>query len=321
MLTSLDTVRLAALSACLPSQAVANDAKLAQTTGIAARRVVAPGTTVVDLCVRAAERALADTGSRPEEFGALVFVSFTQRWHMPSGAAQAQARLGLPKDIIALDVSLACSGWGYGLHLAGLLARQTGRKALLLDGDVQSAFLDRQDANTASLLSDGGTAAIVECDSSRSRPWLFSFMTDGEKGAALRLEEGGKIVMDGFGVFRFVATDVVRFIKDFLAQIESSCPSSPLGAPLPSATSLFFVPHQPNVYMVRQLAKSLGFDEGRTALSCDRFGNLASASVPVSAIANDVRGAVLFSGFGGGLSVSAGLIDIPTGIPLSLVEI
>jgi len=311
MLISLDTLRLSALCACLPERSVANDEKIVRTTGIVARRVAATGTTVVDLCVRAAERVLADTGSRPEDFGAVVFVSFTQPCRMPSGAAQAQARLGLPKDIIAFDVSLACSGWGYGLYLSGLLAKQTGKRVLLLDGDVQSAFLDPQDVNTVSLLADGGTAAIVE-SAEGTAPWTFSFATDGEKGAALKLEHGGTITMDGFGVFKFVATDVVRAIKDFLSAISDLRPLT---------SDLLFVPHQPNVYMVRQLAKSLGFDEARTALSCDRFGNLSSASVPTSIVANGVRGPVLIAGFGGGLSVSVGILDVPSDCALSLVEV
>jgi len=310
MLIRLESLRLSALCACLPTRAVANDAKIVQTTGIVSRRVAAPGTTVVDLCVRAAEKALRDADAQPSDFGAIVFVSFTQRFRMPSGAAQVQARLGFPKDIIAFDVSLACSGWGYGLYLSGLLARQTGKKVLLLDGDMQSTFLDPADANTVSLLADGGTAAIVACAEGQP-PWLFSFATDGEKGAALKLEHGGTIAMDGFGVFKFVATDVVRYIKDFLDQASSL---------IPHPSSLTFVPHQPNVYMVRQLAKSLGVGEERTAVSCDRFGNLSSASVPVTIAAANVRGPILFAGFGGGLSVSVGSLDIPSDCALSLVE-
>jgi len=309
MLIRLESLRLSALCACLPARVVANDEKTVRTTGIVSRPVAEPGTTVVDLCVRAAEKALLDTGSRPEEFGAVIFVSFTQTCRMPSGAAQAQARLGIPTDVIAFDVSLACSGWGYGLYLSALLARQTGKKVLLLDGDVQSAFLDPQDVNMVSLLSDGGTAAIVEAKGGSEA--LFSFATDGEKGEALKLEHGGTITMDGFGVFKFVATDVVRYIKDFLSQMADHHPS---------VTELTFVPHQPNVYMVRQLAKSLGFDEAKTAVSCNRFGNLASASVPVSIVANEVRGPVLFAGFGGGLSVSTGCFNVPADCSLSLVE-
>lgn len=309
MLTSLDSLRLAALCACLPSRIIANEAKIAQTTGIAARRIAAEGTTVVDLCVRAAEKAITDARATPSDFGAIVFVSFTHACHMPSSAAQAQARLGLPKDLIAFDISLACSGWGYGLYLAGLLARQTGKKVLLLDGDVQSAFLDSKDVKTASLLSDGGTAAIIETGFDS---WRFSFATEGEKGGALKLEEGGTITMDGFSVFQFVATDVVQHIKNFLSATSNL---------QPSISNLTFVPHQPNVYMVRQLAKILDIDEAKTALSCDRFGNLSSASVPVTIAANDVRGPVLFAGFGGGLSISVGAINVPDDCALSLLEV
>ena len=310
----IDGVRIAGLCACVPGNAVANEAKIAQATGIVTRRIAAAGTTVVDLCVRAAERVLSDTGAKPEEFGVILCVSFTSRDRMPAAAVQAQARLGFPKGIIAFDVSLACSGWGYGLYLAGLLTRETGKKVLLLDGDVQSAFTGN-DGTTAPLLGDAGTAAVVEkcsecseCSNVRMT-WLFGFVADGEKGDALRLSHGEPIKMDGFGVFRFVATDVVSYIKEFVLHCS------------PSPSSFAFVPHQPNVYMVRQLAKSVGIDESRTAISCDEFGNLSSASVPATIAWRGVRGLVLFAGFGGGLSVSLGLIDLDDACKLSVLEV
>ena len=318
-LLSLNGLRIDGIAACLPKNAVRNEAKVAQATGIVTRRIAAEGTTVVDLCVKAAERVLADTGAKPEEFGAVLCVSFTSRDRMPAAAVQAQARLGFPKGIIAFDVSLACSGWGYGLYLAGLLARETGKKVLLLDGDVQSAFTGN-DGTTAPLLGDAGTAAVVEkcsecseCSNVRM-PWLFGFVADGEKGDALRLSHGEPIKMDGFGVFRFVATDVVSYIKEFLTS--SSVPCSLF--PVPSFT---FVPHQPNAYMVRQLAKSVGIDEARTAISCDELGNLSSASVPVTIAWKGVRGPVLFAGFGGGLSVSIGAIALDDACALAVLEI
>ena len=315
-LLRIDDVKIAAIAACVPGNAVANEAKVAEATGIVTRRIAAEGTTVVDLCVKAAERVLSDTGARPDDFGAVLCVSFTSRDRMPCAAAQAQARLGLPKGIIAFDVSLACSGWGYGLYLAGLLARETGKKVLLLDGDVQSAFTGN-DAATEPLLGDAGTATVVENCSDRSivrLPWRFGFVADGEKGDALRLSHGEAIKMDGFGVFRFVATDVVAYIKDFLAHISPS-------HPLTSSPSFTFVPHQPNAYMVRQLAKSVGMDEARTAISCDELGNLSSASIPVTIAWKGVRGPVLLAGFGGGLSVAVGLIDVGDGCKLSVLEV
>ena len=117
--------------------------------------------------------------------------------------------------------------------------------------------------------------------------------------------------MDGFGVFRFVATDVVAYIKEFLRHSTTTT----------SDSDYVFVPHQPNAYMVRQLAKSLGIDESRTAISCDEFGNLSSASIPATIAWKGVRGLILFAGFGGGLSVSLGLIDLDDGCKLSVLEV
>lgn len=317
-LRRIDGMRIAGICACVPKNAVPNEAKVAEATGIRTRRIAAEGTTVVDLCVKAAERVLADTGSKADDFGAVLSVSFTQRDRMPAAAVQAQARLGFPKGIIAFDVSLACSGWGYGLYLAGLLARETGRKVLLLDGDVQSAFTDG-DAATAPLLADGGTATVVENLNTGARGhgeggWQFSFVSDGEKGDALQLSHGGAIRMDGFGVFRFVATDVVSYVKEFLRS------SSLLRSPFPDP-SLTFVPHQPNAYMVRQLAKSVGIEESRTAVSCDELGNLSSASIPATIAWKGVRGPVLFAGFGGGLSVALGILDIDEACKISVLEV
>lgn len=303
---SLDGVRIAGVAACLPATVVPNDDKIAQATGIRSRRLATVGMTVVDLCTQAALRVLADTETHLDEIGAILCVSFTQTNRMPCAAVEAQARLGLPKGVIAFDVTLACSGWGYGLYLAGLLARQTGKKVLLLDGDVQSAFQDAKNAATQPLLSDAGTATLVEPHAKTDEPWRFAFIADGEKGGALRLAHGGTIEMDGFGVFRFVATDVVGYLKDFLSTVAL-------------ANDFVFVPHQPNAYMVRQLAKSVGIPDGKTAISCDEIGNPSSASVPTTLAWKGVRGNVLFAGFGGGLSVSIGTVRVEG--PLSIVEI
>ena len=114
--------------------------------------------------------------------------------------------------------------------------------------------------------------------------------------------------MDGFGVFRFVATDVVAYLKSFLSSAAAG-------------DDFLFAPHQANVYMVRQLAKSAGISDERLLVSADRFGNLSSASIPVTlaAHAEAVRGRnVLLAGFGGGLSVSLGLVSIPADCAIAL---
>lgn len=308
----LRDVRILGVGSCLPTQAVDNlaacerlygsaekAASVVRTTGVRSRRVAAPGMTSLDLCVGAAERLLAESGTAPDEIGAVIQVTFTPARQMPCNACQAQARLGIPQDVVAFDVGLACSGWTYGLYLAGLLAQSTGRKVLLLDGDVQTDRLDGNDAATVPLLADAGSAALL-APAATDRPWKFAFFSDGAQGEALTLPVGGPLAMDGFGVFRFVTTDALHFIRDFMSAAGE--PADRLDA---------FVPHQANVFMIRQMAKSLGFADGQLQVSADVFGNSASATVPVTLAHGRPHGRVLVAGFGGGLSVGVGAIDVP----------
>ncbi len=293
----IEGVRIDGVMAALPATAETNVE--APSTGIRCRRIAAAGETQLDLVLRAAKAVIAAVGAKSEEFGAVISVAFTAP-RMPATAVQAQARLGLPKSVIAFDVSMACSGYGYGLYLAGLTARQTGKRVLLLDGDVQSKYLDPADIGTKAVLADGGTATIVSPrDGGR---WRFAFLADGEKGGVLTLPSGGKIAMDGFAVFKFVASEVVSFLREFMAATS-----------LTAAAVEAFVPHQANVYLIRQLAQSLGIAAERLWVSADEFGNLSSASVPatLAKCGQGGRERVLLAGFGGGLSISAALVDLP----------
>lgn len=301
---SIDGVRFDGVCACLPASSVDNlsacrvlygeDARaesVVKATGILSRRIAQEGTSSLDLCVHAAERLMSGLGVPPEDVGAVVSVSFTPERLMPGNAPQAQSRLGLSTGIPAFDLGCACSGYPYGLYLASLLASQLQRKVLLLDGDVQSAFVDSADQATVPVLADAGTATIVS-PGETGAPWRFAFNTYGNLGDSLSLAHGGTISMDGYAVFKFVATEVTAFLKEFI----SSGPDADYSA---------FVPHQANVYMIRQLAKSLGFSPEKLKISADSCGNSASASVPVTLARSPVNGKVLLSGFGGGLSVSA----------------
>ena len=276
----------------------AKAASVVKATGILRRRIAAAGTTSLDLCVAAAEVLMKEAAVSAADVGGVVFVTFTPADAMPCNACQAQARLGLGNDIVAFDVGLACSGYAYGLYLAGSLARATGRKILLLDGDAQTAHVKKDDGATVPVLADAGTATIVS--PSGTDTWEFAFLSKGEDGAALRLPVGGTISMDGFAVYRFVAMDVQTFIKGFLAETGRAADSFDA-----------FVPHQANIFMIRQLAKSLGFAADKLLVSADEVGNSASATVPVT-IARCAKGGqrLLVSGFGGGLSASVASITL-----------
>ena len=107
-----------------------------KTTGVMERRTSRELTTA-DLSYAAAEKLISDLGWNKDEIDALVFVSQTPDYILPATACILQDRLGLNKECMALDVSLGCSGWVYGLStVAGLVGKGVG-KALLLAGDAR----------------------------------------------------------------------------------------------------------------------------------------------------------------------------------------
>ena len=311
----LPALTLESIFACVPAQTVDNAALLGEllgpakaegivkATGFATRRVARAGTTVFDLALPAARAALADVD--PASVGGVVAVSFSHADRFPALAIRLQHALGLPKDIAALDVGLACSGYPYGLFVAGQLAAAMGRKVLLVDGDVQSAHVDADDPNTLAVMSDVATATLVSAVGESAR---FAFLTDGSGADVLRCGADGKIRMDGFGVFRFVAGPVAAFLKDFIAA-SGEQPD-------------LFAPHQANMYMVRQLAKSLGLGD-RLLTSGERFANPGSCSVPLTLAAAQTPpiGRALMAGFGAGLSAGAALVTLDASCRRGVVEL
>ena len=334
-------VRVDGVVACVPENKVDNETSLREmygdeaklimeSTGIRTRYLANLGTSSSDLCIACAEELMKGTQTAPEDIGAVIFVTFTPDRLMPFNGAIVQDKLGLSKEIPSFDISLACSGYAYGLYVASVFAKSCGKKVLLLDGDIQSAYMSQYDKSTVPVMADAGSATLVSLDNSDTE-WKFTFYTDGSGRTSLMIpaagsasplkandieyqefEDGGKrratdIYMDGFAIFRFVASDVSKWLEKFLEETGES-----------ADTIDSFVPHQANMYMIKKLAKKLKFDwEISTWQSGDAVGNSASATVPVSIafdhekkIKCDKINRVLISGFGGGLSASAGIITL-----------
>ena len=304
-MVELPNLKLEAVFGCVPANTVDNldlctalvgaakAAAIVKSTGFPVRRVLEPGRTVLDLMLPAARRAME--GVDPATVGGVVAVSFSSPARFPALAARLQRELGLPGDVAALDLQLACAGYPYGLMAAGQLAVATGRRVLLVDGDMQSAHVDPADVNTLAVMSDAATATLVSA--ADGTPARFAFLTDGTGGEVLSCGADGRIRMDGFGVFRFVAGPVTSFLGEFLRG-------------LPAAPALF-APHQANMYMVRQMAKTLGLADALLT-SGERYANPGSCSVALTLAANPgCGGSVLLAGFGAGLAAAAAALDMP----------
>jgi len=268
-------------------------------TGFASRRVVAEGEDLFGLSVRAVKTVMA--GIEADGIGAVVSASFSCKERFPGLAVRIAAELGISSAAPVVDLQAACSAYPYALYVAGRLAADTGKKVLLIDGDVQSPFTDAADASTAPLFSDASTATLVgSAAGSVDAPCgesSFAFLS--RAGDALACSAQGPIRMDGFKVFSFVAADVVKFLREFGRDFD------------------MFVPHQANMYMVRQLAKSLGLEDRLITCGAE-YANPGSASVPLALALHARAGRALLASFGAGLSASAAVVRIAPGAAMGL---
>lgn len=306
----IEGVDIEAVFGCVPVNAVDNMSELAdlvgrekaesiiKATGFTTRRVASDGTDVIDLALPAAKCALE--GTAPSEIGGTVAVSFSNRDRFPALSTRIQNALGLATSVAAYDISMACSGWVYGLCAAAQMVQLTKKKILLIDGDIQSAWTDRSDVNTLAVMGDGASATLL---TPGAGVWDFAFYTDGGGADALRCHE--TISMDGFGVFRFVAGPVRKFLASFMRESDILAGVAPV-----------FAPHQANMYMVRQLSDALNLKD-RTIGSGAKYANTGSCSAALSmaegmdGLSNGSdRTPVLIAGFGAGLSAAAAATTI-----------
>ena len=253
-----------------------------QTTGFEFRAVENDSSGLFEFLLPVAQEAAL--GFNPK---AVIAATFSNEVRFPSLAVRIASALGLDKSTPAFDLQMACSAYPYAIYLASKLSRDLRGEVLVIDADLQSRFLDSSDLATSLVMDDAASATIVKTqDFGKS---YFDFLSS--YSTALECPSTGPIKMDGFKVFSFVASDIVKFLR-------------PLGSDFD-----LFIPHRANLYMVRQLAKSLSLEDKLVAAQ-SRFANQGSASIPLTIASSAVKGRALLAGFGAGFSASCAVVTI-----------
>lgn len=289
-----------------------------KTTGVKERRVSYELTTS-DLCYAASERLIADLAWDKDEIGAIIFVSQTPDYILPATACILQDRLGLNKECYAMDISLGCSGWLYGLSSAvSILGAGTIKKALILCGDAKARTKGPKRRRNP-LFGAAGTVTAVEYYEG-SPAMQFHFGTDGAGFDAIITPEGGsrnpitlnsfdtEIVegqemhrlqarMKGMDVFSFGITSAPKSVKGLAEHYGFNYLDAD-----------WFIFHQANMKMNNMIAKKLKLPVEKVPSSMYYFGNTNGASIPMT-IVSELKGkcenkptTFVCCGFGVGLS-------------------
>lgn len=339
----IKNIKVAGISAGVPQKVVCNldienvskdydAASFVEVTGVKERRI--DELTVLDLAVPAAEKLINDLGWEKSDIDGLVVVTQHGDYIVPATSCIIQDLLGLTKECLALDISLGCSGWVYGLStVASMMSTGMLKKCLLISGDARR----RVEFNDP-LFGYAATVTALEYKDGENG-FRFHLGTDGSGYDAIIIPDGGarnqittssfepqevdgrnytplQSRMKGMDVFSFGITTAPKSVKKLAEHFEFDY-----------STYDYLVLHQANMKMNKQIAKKLKFEENKVPSSMWDFGNTSSASIPLTIVTQLKEASsqqninLLCCGFGVGLSWGTVAMNLNHIVISDLVEV
>lgn len=297
-----------------------SDEWIEKRTGIKERRIAAAEEATSDLGVRAAEKAIERAGIAKEEIDLIICATLSPDYLcMPSTACVIAGKLGI-NDVMAFDISAACSGFVYMLSMAKAFIESGAKKNILLIGAEKiSSLVDYEDRGTCILFGDGAGAAIIGTTEDENEAILdIHASADGRYGDLLITPGCGSkypcsqetldnklnyIKMQGNDVYKVavktLTNDVIEILKNnniSASQIDH------------------FIPHQANMRIIEAVRAKLDFPLEKTILTVAKYGNTSAASIPMAINDAYEEGRIkkgdlmLLDAFGGGFTWASGLV-------------
>jgi 3-oxoacyl-[acyl-carrier-protein] synthase-3 len=322
------------------SHSVESSKKLKKVMGYNQHRVVSTNATLIDFVIPAFEQLVKQGDIVKETIDAVVLVTQTPNYQIPSTSSILHGRLGLKESCYCIDINDGCTGYIRGLFEASSIIRNSDvKKILLITGDVLSRKVSKHDRNSYPLVGDALTLTIIE-EKKQSYESPYELNTNGKGAFALNIPAGGMaqpftaetselvedaegnlrskehLVMQGRDVFTFTQTTVIKFIDEFLKKNSNVTPSS------------YFL-HQANLFILERIAKKLKVDaEQLPTAVITKYGNSSAATIPMAMVEKyrnidykNISEYVLLAGFGVGLSWGAMILKIENLQFCKLVEL
>ena len=329
-ITSTKNARIRAVTSCVPGKKFDNleDAsefskeevqKVVRMAGVKTRYLADDTVCSSDLCLAAAKDVLRKLNWEPESVDALIFVTQSPDYFLPSTACLIHRDLGLASNCTAFDVGLGCSGYPYGIWLASMMLQGPGfSRVLVLHGETPTRFSNKSDRAVALLFGDAGSATALEKGDGESE-WHFCLHTDGSGYGDLIIEGGGfrdrfpenrsdcYVRMNGGNIFNFTIKRIPSLIEDTLS-----------ASGLEKDDIDYYIFHQSNRFIMNHLIKKVGLPKNKTPMTIENYGSAGGPSVPLTLTQGGVdfgsRDSLKFMllGYGVGLSWGSALVDMPS---------
>ncbi len=295
-----------------------SDEWITSRTGIKERHIAAANQATSDLCVEAAQKAIADAGIKKHDIDLIIVATISGDTAFPATANWTQRKLGL-KPIPSFDLGAACSGFLYGLIVAdGLIRAGTVRTVLLIGAELMTKIMNWEDRNTCVLFGDGAGAVILQPTEKKLGILSTYWSSDGNLADLLIQPAGGSampaspetvqkklhtIHMKGNEVFKHA---VLRMQEAALKTLEQ--------AQLKGEDVDLFIPHQANIRIIDATIKRAGIPKDKAFINIDKIANISSATIPIALDQAKRQGRikpghhVLMSAFGAGFTWAGALV-------------
>lgn len=293
--------------------------RIHEKVGIRQRHISAAHETVLELAVNSSEKLFESYERDKVDF--ILFCTQSPDYFLPTTACLLQDRLGLRKNIGAMDFNLGCSGFVYGMAFAkGLIAAGIAENVLLITAETYTKHINRKDKANRSIFGDASASTIIEKDTGVG-DYKFCLGTDGSGAENLIVKKGafktdfqlnpenefdpGNLYMNGPEIFNFTIENIPGLVKETL---ETN------GLTMDDID--YFVFHQANSFMLNYLRKKTKIPAEKFYINMENTGNTVSATIPIALKDMMDKGMlkqgdrVLLAGFGVGYSWGATIIEI-----------
>ena len=272
--------------------------RLKKIMGYDRHRLAKDTSTVSDFAVYGLRYMLENDWIKKEEIGAVITVTLCPDHFVPHISNIVHDKCGLDTDVLCFDIAQGCCGFLVGLMQSFMLLEHMNKKVVLINGDVLSHKVSKQDRNDYPLIGDGATITVLE--NGGDNEIYYEMHTDGSRGKALIIPAGAfrmpsnpetgimvdqgdgnlrsldNIAMDGSEVFNFVQIEVPPMLENAFKRENLTVNDFD-----------WFLFHQPNRFMLQKLAEKAGLPQDKLPMNLvENFGNPSGASIPMTAILN-----------------------------------
>ncbi|EGK09185.1 3-oxoacyl-ACP synthase III family protein [Kroppenstedtia eburnea] len=251
-------------------------------TGIRERRFLREGELTSDMCVKAAEAAMADAGVTPGDLDAIIISTFTFDQLLPSTALIVRERLGADRAI-PIDLNqAACAGSIYAIWTGcHLMQNQQIRCVLVIGAEALSRITDPEDRSTRVFFGDAAGAVVL--NRTQSNYGILSWDLDAALSYSVEVPAGGAKSPTTADTVRqrehFLKMDGRKVWTEANQRLPNTIQSVIKKAGLHFGEIDHFLIHQANLNIVKEVFNTLGESMSKATNNVDRFGNTGAATV------------------------------------------